>query len=80
MSKNTDKKAVNNYGRRFLRNSAMAIATAVTILAAVALGMTGLAEAQSRNVSNTSFGPIKQIDAGLLNVATSKLDLPMALP
>ncbi len=50
----------------------MAIATAVTIIAAVTLAVSGLAEAQSsrQNVpgSNGSSGPIKQIDARLLNV------------
>ncbi|HEX8798782.1 MAG TPA: hypothetical protein VF772_09225, partial [Terriglobales bacterium] len=57
--------------RSDLRNSSMAIAIAVTIIA-VTLAMSGLAEAQPsrQNVprSNGSFGPIKQIDAGLLNV------------
>jgi hypothetical protein len=56
----------------FVRNCAMAVATAVTIIAVATLGMSGLAEAQSSkqdlSVSDTSFGPIKQIDAGLLNV------------
>lgn len=58
--------------RRYVRNSGLAIAAAVTIIAAVTLAVSGLAEAQSgrQNVpgSNGSFGPIKQIDAGLLNV------------
>ena len=58
--------------RSYVRNSSMAIAIAVTILAAVTLAVSGLAEAQpsKQNVpsSNGSFGPIKQIDAGLLNV------------
>lgn len=49
--------------RGSVRNCAMAVAT---------LGMSGLAEAQSSkqnvSVSDTSFGPIKQIDKGLLNV------------
>ena len=58
--------------RSYVRNSSMAITIAVTILASVTLAMSGLAEAQSsrQNVpsSNGSFGPIKQIDAGLLNV------------
>src|ERR1700683_3637000 len=56
----------SNVRRRFFRNSAIAIA----IIGAVTLGESGLAGAQSnqQSVSNTSFGPIKQIDAGLLNV------------
>ena len=58
--------------RSYARSPSMAIATAVTIIVAVALAVSGLAEAQSsrQNVpsSNVSFGPIKQIDASLLNV------------
>jgi pimeloyl-ACP methyl ester carboxylesterase len=56
----------SNVRRRFFRNSAIAIA----IIGAVTLGESGLAGAQSnqQSVSNTSLGPIKQIDAGLLNV------------
>jgi len=58
--------------RSYVRNSSMAIAIAVTIITAVTLAVSGLAEAHSsrHNVpgSNGSFGPIKQIDAGLLNV------------
>jgi hypothetical protein len=58
--------------RGSVRNCAMAVATAVTIIAVATLGMSGLAEAQfskqNVSVSDTSFGPIKQIDKGLLNV------------
>src|SRR6185436_7146203 len=58
--------------RRSVRSSSMNIAITVTIIAAVTLAASGLAEAQQsrQNVpaSNGSFGPIKQIDAGLLNV------------
>jgi len=71
--------------RRYVRNSSMTIAIAVTIIAAVTLAMSGgLAEAQSskQNVpsSNGSFGPIKQIDAGLLNVGYVEAGPPMGLP
>jgi pimeloyl-ACP methyl ester carboxylesterase len=56
----------------YMRNWSRAIAIAVTIIAAVTLAVSGLAEAQpsKQNApgSNGSFGPIKQIDAGLLNV------------
>jgi len=45
--------------RRFIANTAMTFAAAQ-------LTLTGLIKAQTR--TNTSFGPIKQIDAGLLNV------------
>lgn len=58
--------------RSYVRNSSMTIAIAVTIVASVALAMSGLAETQPsrRNISgsNGSFGPIKQVNAGLLNV------------
>src|SRR2546425_9668622 len=50
--------------RRFLGTAAMTIA-------ATQLGVIGSAGEQSAKTqlrSNTSFGPIKQIDAGLLNV------------
>jgi pimeloyl-ACP methyl ester carboxylesterase len=63
---------INHGRRRFL-------ATAVMTLASAELGMIGAADAQSLKRSpahlptikpgtNTSFGPLKQIDAGLLNV------------
>jgi pimeloyl-ACP methyl ester carboxylesterase len=45
--------------RRFIANTAMTFAAAQ-------LTLTGLIKAQTR--TNTSFGPIKQIEAGLLNV------------
>jgi hypothetical protein len=58
--------------RSYVRNSSMAIAIVVTIIAAVTLAASGLAAAQSSRQNlpspNGSFGPIKQIDAGLLNV------------
>lgn len=55
------------------------LGTAALALAAAPLGFTGIANAQSGNSkptgalsiepgTNTSFGPLKQIDAGLLNV------------
>jgi pimeloyl-ACP methyl ester carboxylesterase len=69
MSKESSK-VINNDHRFFLRNSAMAIA--ITIIAAITLVGSCLAQAQSSqpnvSTSHTSFGPIKQIDAGLLNV------------
>jgi 2-methylaconitate cis-trans-isomerase PrpF len=71
MSKETNK-VINNDRRPFLHHSVMAVATVVTILATVTLGTSSLAKAQSSeqnvSISHTSFGPIKQIDAGLLNV------------
>jgi hypothetical protein len=63
---------INHGRRRFL-------ATAVMTIASAELGMTGSTDARSGKRSpahlptikpgtNTSFGPLKQIDAGLLNV------------
>jgi pimeloyl-ACP methyl ester carboxylesterase len=63
---------INHTRRRFLGTAAMTIAAAQ-------LGMVGCAEIQSGKTksadlpaikpgTNTSFGPLKQIDAGLLNV------------
>ena len=63
---------INHHRRRFLGTAAMTIAGAQLV-------MTGLARAQSGNAgpaalpavtpgTNTSFGPLKQIDAGVLNV------------
>ncbi len=65
--------AINHHRRRFLGAAAMTIA-------AGELGMTGSADAQSNKAkpadvpaikpgANTSFSSLKQIDAGLLNVA-----------
>jgi pimeloyl-ACP methyl ester carboxylesterase len=64
--------AINHNRRRFCGNAAMTIAAAQ-------FGMIGSAEAQSSNIkpanvpqikpgTNAPFGPLKQIDAGLLNV------------
>ena len=66
-----NREEVNGDRRRFVGAAAM-------ILAAAQLGMTGAAKAQStgnaprvpaiKPGTNTSFAPLKQIDAGLLNV------------
>ena len=63
---------INHHRRRFFGTAAMTIAAAQ-------LGLTGSADAQSGKVTttsatairpgtNTSFGPLKQIDAGVLNI------------
>ena len=60
---------INRHRRRFFGAAAMAVAAAQ-------LGMTGRAEAQRMEAkmpaikpgTNTSFAPLKQIDAGVLNV------------
>jgi len=58
---------INHYRRRLL-------GTAVLTVAAAELAIVGAAEAQSGKINpikpgtNTSFAPLKQIDAGLLNV------------
>ena len=54
---------INHDRRRFIANTAMT-------LAAAELGVMGLVKAQPTQSSNqhASFGPLKQIDAGVLNV------------
>jgi pimeloyl-ACP methyl ester carboxylesterase len=52
-----------NQGRRRL------FGAAVIAVAATRLGIIRSATAQRRQATNTSFGPLKQIDAGVLNVA-----------
>src|SRR5918998_672727 len=63
-------KEINHQRRRFL-------GTAAVTIAAARLGLTGSADAQSNNPAkvlpikpeaSTSFGALKQIDAGVLNV------------
>src|SRR5271165_470435 len=69
MSTNTSSEESSHVRRRLLRNGAIT----VVVAAIVAIG---LAKAQSsrgkvpqiKPGTNTSFGPLKQIDAGLLNV------------
>lgn len=51
------------------RNRRRLLGTAAVTVAAAQLGMIGSADAQSGGPrTNTSFGPLKQIDAGLLNI------------
>ena len=55
------------------------VAAAVTTIVAAKLGFIGIAEAQTRTINpvkpgtNTSFAPLKQIDAGVLNVAYAEV-------
>src|SRR3974377_943708 len=64
---------INQDRRRFFGTAAMAIAAAQ-------LGVTGRAEAQRQETkmpavkpgTNTSFAPLKQIDAGVLNVGSAE--------
>jgi nitrous oxide reductase len=74
---------INNDRRRFLSTAAMSIAAAQ-------LGMFGSASAQSGKTkpanlpaikpgTNKSFGPLKQIDAGVLTVGYAEAALLMAL-
>ena len=51
--------------RRFIADAAMTVA-------ATHLGMVGLTKAQSTKTT-TSFGPLKQIDAGVLNVGYAEV-------
>ncbi len=72
LSEEIDRKEIDSHRRRFL-------STTATTIAAAQLGMIGAAGAQSTQTkpaavpaikpgTNTSFAPLKQIDAGLLNV------------
>ena len=77
---------INHHRRRFMAAAAM-------IIAAAELGMTGSADAQADSTkrtdvpaikpgTNTSFGPLKQVDAGVLNVGYAEAgpaDGPVAL-
>jgi pimeloyl-ACP methyl ester carboxylesterase len=65
-----DHDQTNNDRRRFLRNAAMVIAAAefITLGSASAESSNVNAPSGSSSKSNTSFAPLKQIDAGLLNV------------
>jgi pimeloyl-ACP methyl ester carboxylesterase len=71
---------INHQRRRFFGTAAMT-------LAAAQLGMIGAAEAQSTKTApatvpavkpgtNTSFGPLKQVDAGVLNVGYAEVGHP----
>src|SRR6266446_7262342 len=67
LSEETELEGINRHRRRFIGSTAMTIV-------AGQFGMIGSADAQSSKINpikpgtNTSFGPLKQIDAGLLNV------------
>src|SRR5579862_3576225 len=65
-----DHDQTNNDRRRFLRNAAMVIAAAefITLGSASVESSNVNAPSGSSSKSNTSFAPLKQIDAGLLNV------------
>src|SRR5580698_4786447 len=76
MSKELNQNPINDGRRRFMRNAAMTLAAAelVTISSAVAQpskkkakDMTPATPA-SKGSSGAAFGPLKQIDAGLLNI------------
>ena len=77
-----DREEIDRHRRRLLGTTAMT-------LAAARLGIIGTADAQSTPIkpisvpaikpgTNTSFAPLKQIDAGLLNVGYAEAGLPMA--
>lgn len=60
---------INNNRRRFFRNAGMASAAAVLVGIGSAVAQTSHPVVPSiKPGTNTSFGPLKQIDAGLLNV------------
>jgi pimeloyl-ACP methyl ester carboxylesterase len=64
------KKVVSQDRRRFLRNSAMSLAAAELVMmsSARALSISPSAPPALKAGGNTSFGSLKQIDAGLLNI------------
>jgi hypothetical protein len=63
---------INHHRRRFFGAAAISIAAAQLILSGSALAQPSRAKpAELPNIkpgTNTSFGPLKQIDAGVLNV------------
>jgi pimeloyl-ACP methyl ester carboxylesterase len=65
-------KEINQDRRRFLGTAAMTIAAAELLISGSASAQSGNAEpadtATSKPRTNTSFGSLKQIDAGVLNV------------
>jgi pimeloyl-ACP methyl ester carboxylesterase len=66
---NTD--PANNDRRRFLRNSGLSLAAAEFAMLGAAFarsGKTNTADAPATQPTNTSFAPLKHIDAGLLNI------------
>jgi pimeloyl-ACP methyl ester carboxylesterase len=73
---------------RIDRNRRQLVGAAALALAAAELGLTGTASAQTRSSSlpaikpgtNTSFGPLKQIDAGVLNVGYAETGPPDGAP
>jgi len=77
MSEKVNSEPINNDRRRFMRNSAMAVAVAEFAMIGSAFGRSEFARAGETTAAdvpamkpgtNTSFAPLKQIDAGLLNV------------
>src|SRR5882762_5119680 len=61
------------------------VGAAATVLAAAQFGFTGSAGAQAappavKAGTNTSFGPLKQIDAGVLNVGYAEAGPPDGAP
>lgn len=73
---------------RIDRNRRQLVGAAALALAAAELGLTGAASAQTRSSSlpaikpgtNTSFGSLKQIDAGVLNVGYAEAGPPDGAP
>ena len=73
---------------RIDQNRRRLIGAAALALAAAELGLTGAASAQTKSSelpaikpgTNTSFGPLKQIDAGVLNVGYAEAGPPDGAP
>ena len=72
MSEKVNSEPINNDRRRFMRNSAISVAAAEFAMIGSAFARPGETTAADvpaiKPGTNTSFAPLKQIDAGLLNV------------
>ena len=69
MSTITNSKESSYVRRRFLRSGAITLAVAAIVaISSVKAQSTGAKVPKIKPGTNTSFGPLKQIDAGLLNV------------
>src|SRR5258708_13007346 len=75
---------INHRRRRFLGSAAMTLAAAHLFLSGPAIAQPGKAKPADlpriKPGANKSFGPLKQIDAGLLNVGYAEAGSPHGRP
>jgi pimeloyl-ACP methyl ester carboxylesterase len=64
---------IDTHRRRFLGTAAMTLASAEILLAASAVAQPNNAAPADRPPANTSFGALKQVQAGVLNVAYAEV-------